>query len=458
MDQFCYGLLIIVFLLQIGCLHSVYITDSTDSLHQVLSEFSVIRPIRTNPEGLFLSASVFTNHQPRIKRRSAEDTPTDTRRNKRQAPTNSSHQAPPIETSPSSWRVQGYAAEEVELFYNVTVFGQELHLRLRPNSRLVAPTATMEWWEESGHKHSQPIRDTGCLYTGEVSNMEDTAVAISNCDGLAGMIQMGQEEYFIEPLDRRRTGGEAVDEDEEEGGRQHIVYRSSAIIKKQPAVNQTADDFLRGPLLGSLNLNQNVLWSRSGSARRRRNIEEAELFNIEVLLAVDYSVLLFHGRDHIQKYLLTLMNIVNEIYQDHSLGANINVVLVRIIMLSPAKSLEMISVGNAQKSLENVCGWSYLQQREQSHAEQHDHTIYLTRQEFGPSGMQGTSANTSTNTTSTTTNTIHLTRESSTSSMQGTAADMTTNTTNTTSNTIYLSRKQFGCLGIHGTTPNSFTN
>lgn len=31
---------------------------------------------------------------------------------------------------------------------------------------------------------------------------------------------------------------------------------------------------------------------------------------LQVLLAVDYSVLLFHGRDHIQKYLLTLMNIV----------------------------------------------------------------------------------------------------------------------------------------------------
>uniref|UniRef100_A0A8P4G2J0 A disintegrin and metalloproteinase with thrombospondin motifs 2 n=1 Tax=Dicentrarchus labrax TaxID=13489 RepID=A0A8P4G2J0_DICLA len=291
----------------------------------------------------FLLASVSAHHQPRIKTHSAEDTPTDTRRNKRQAPTDSSHQA--------------------ELFYNVTVFGQELHLRLRPNSRLVAPTATMEWWEESGHKHSQPIGDTGCLYTGEVSNMEDTAVAISNCDGLAGMIRMGQEEFFIEPLDQRRTGEEDEDEDEEEGGRQHIVYRSSAIIKKQLAVNQTLD--------------------------KRGNLSSCSFLLLQVLLAVDYSVLLFHGRDHIQKYLLTLMNIVNEIYQDHSLGANINVVLVRIIMLSPAKSLEMISLGNAQKSLENVCGWSYLQQREQSHAEQHDHTIYLTRQEFGPSGMQG---------------------------------------------------------------------
>lgn len=76
---------------------------------------------------------------------------------------------------------------EVELYYNVTLFGHELHLRLQPNSRLVAPAATMEWWEESGQKHSQPIRDTDCFYTGQVSNMEDTSVAISNCDGLVGV-------------------------------------------------------------------------------------------------------------------------------------------------------------------------------------------------------------------------------------------------------------------------------
>ncbi|XP_040005623.1 A disintegrin and metalloproteinase with thrombospondin motifs 2 isoform X2 [Xiphias gladius] len=394
MEECRYGLMLFVFLLQIDSLHSVYISD-TDSLHQVLSEFGVIRPIRTDSEGRFLSASVSAHRLHRSKRHAhhTEDTPTDMDNVRTIGQTQTDmptlRLAQPTEASPSnqtghSRRGRSHRAEEVELYYNVTLFGQVLHLRLRPNSRLVAPAATMEW-EESGHLHSQPIGDTSCFYTGEVSNTEDTSVAISNCDGLAGMIRTGQEEFFIEPLDRRRTEG---GEDEEEGGRQHIVYRSSA-IKKQPAVNQTPDDFLRGPLLGSLNLNQNALWSTSSSARRRRYIEEAELFNIEVLLAVDYSVLLFHGRDHIQKYLLTLMNIVNEIYQDHSLGANINVVLVRIIMLSPTKSQELISVGNPQKSLENVCGWSYLQQREQSHAEQHDHTIYLTRQEFGPSGMQG---------------------------------------------------------------------
>uniref|UniRef100_A0A665TKS7 ADAM metallopeptidase with thrombospondin type 1 motif, 2 n=1 Tax=Echeneis naucrates TaxID=173247 RepID=A0A665TKS7_ECHNA len=304
--------------------------------------------IRTDSDGRFLSALVSSHHLHRNKRHAhhTDDAPAD-------------------------------VDDEGELYYNLTVFGQELHLRLRPNSRLVAPTATMEW-EESGQFHSQPIGDTSCFYRGEVSNMEDTSVAISNCDGLAGMIQTGEGEFFIEPWDQRADDDH---EDEEEGGRRrHIVYRSSAIKKKTAvsqteSANQTVDDFFRGERTGRC--------SSLGMLR----VGEGHV-SYHVLLAVDYSVLLFHGRENIQKYLLTLMNIVNEIYQDHSLGANINVVVVRIIMLSPTKSQELISVGNPQRSLENVCGWSYLQQREQRDVE-HDHTLYLTRQEFGPSGMQG---------------------------------------------------------------------
>ncbi|XP_042371360.1 uncharacterized protein LOC121965266 [Plectropomus leopardus] len=170
MDQFHCGLLIFVFLQQIDCLHSVYITDSSDSLRQDLSEFSLVRPIRTSAEGRFLSASVSAHHLRRSKRHahSTEAPPTDG----------------PASNQKPGWRGRGYGAEEAELFYNVTLFGQELHLRLRPNSRLLAPAATMEWWEESGSKHSQPLRDAGCFYTGQVSNMKDTSVAISNCDGL----------------------------------------------------------------------------------------------------------------------------------------------------------------------------------------------------------------------------------------------------------------------------------
>lgn len=59
------------------------------------------------------------------------------------------------------------------------------------------------------------------------------------------MIRTAEEDFVIEPLRRSGLGGHGEDEDDE-GGRPHIVYPSSAIINsKQRAVNQTAD-FLRG--------------------------------------------------------------------------------------------------------------------------------------------------------------------------------------------------------------------
>lgn len=60
------------------------------------------------------------------------------------------------------------------------------------------------------------------------------------------MIRMGHEEFFIEPLNQRSSAGGEEEEEEEGEGRRHVVYRSTAIIKKPPAVNQSVDDFHRG--------------------------------------------------------------------------------------------------------------------------------------------------------------------------------------------------------------------
>lgn len=48
----------------------------------------------------------------------------------------------------------------------------------------------------------------------------------------------------------------------------------------------------------------------SESERKRRHAKTDE-YNIEVLLAVDDSVVRFHGKEHVQNYVLTLMNIVS---------------------------------------------------------------------------------------------------------------------------------------------------
>ncbi|KAI1238724.1 hypothetical protein IHE44_0013465 [Lamprotornis superbus] len=280
-----------------------------------------------------------------------------------------------------------------QLYFNVTAFGRDLQLRLRPNTRLVAPGAVLEWYEDSGEAGSrggntthagsgterlwkrEPLW-TNCAYVGDITDIPGAAVAISNCDGLAGMIRTDEDEYFIEPLERGKQM-------EEEKGRIHMVYRRSAVAQRPTAVLPDVHTEALSSLHGRIEQQLNE------TLRRRRHAGDND-HNIEVLLGVDDSVVRFHGKEHVQNYLLTLMNIVNEIYHDESLGVHINVVLVRMIMLGYAKSISLIERGNPSRSLENVCRWAYQQQKsDPSHAEHHDHAIFLTRQDFGPAGMQG---------------------------------------------------------------------
>ncbi|XP_022046689.1 A disintegrin and metalloproteinase with thrombospondin motifs 14 isoform X3 [Acanthochromis polyacanthus] len=268
------------------------------------------------------------------------------------------------------------------LFFNVTVFGKELHLRLRANRRLVAPRAFVEWQEDFEEKAKERIHGD-CVFTGDVSDMPEASVAISNCDGLAGLIRTDNGEFFIEPLEKGQ-------QDVEVKGRVHVVYRRSAIKRetgqrRDDLHNEVADIGI-ADLPAALDLVEHKL---SESDRKRRHAKKDD-YNIEVLLAVDDSVVRFHGKEHVQNYVLTLMNIVDEIYHDESLGTNINIVLVRMIMVGYRQSISLIERGNPSRSLEQVCRWANTQQRrDPDHAEYHDHAIFLTRQDFGPAGMQG---------------------------------------------------------------------
>nr|XP_033697746.1 A disintegrin and metalloproteinase with thrombospondin motifs 14 isoform X6 [Tursiops truncatus] len=266
------------------------------------------------------------------------------------------------------------------LYFNVTVSGEELHLHLRPNRRLVVPGASVEWQEDFRELFRQPLQRE-CVYTGGVTGMPGAAVAISNCDGLAGLIRTDSTDYFIEPLERGQQETEA-------SGRMHVVYRREVIQQAwtEPLGDLHNEAFGLGDLPNLLGL----VGDRLGEAERKRRHAKPGSYSMEVLLAVDDSVVRFHGKEHVQNYVLTLMNIVDEIYHDESLGVHINIALVRLIMVGYRQSLSLIERGNPSRSLEQVCRWAQSQQRQDpGHAEHHDHVVFLTRQDFGPSGTQG---------------------------------------------------------------------
>ncbi|PNI75523.1 ADAMTS14 isoform 1 [Pan troglodytes] len=263
------------------------------------------------------------------------------------------------------------------LYFNVTVFGKELHLRLRPNRRLVVPGSSVEWQEDFRELFRQPLRQE-CVYTGGVTGMPGAAVAISNCDGLAGLIRTDSTDFFIEPLERGQQEKEA-------SGRTHVVYRREAVQQEwaEPHGDLHNEAFGLGDLPNLLGL----VGDQLGDTERKRRHAKPGSYSIEVLLVVDDSVVRFHGKEHVQNYVLTLMNIVDEIYHDESLGVHINIALVRLIMVGYRQSLSLIERGNPSRSLEQVCRWAHSQQRQDpSHAEHHDHVVFLTRQDFGPSG------------------------------------------------------------------------
>ncbi|TKS78216.1 disintegrin and metalloproteinase with thrombospondin motifs 3 [Collichthys lucidus] len=350
------------------------VASELDQLRSRLKEYGLVTPFSTDSHGHYLSHLLSATHKQRVKR-----------------------------------EVLSSNESEQKLFFNISVFGKEFHLRLHPNNRLVAPGAMVEWHDEAegfgnvsdstggnastGANQTEhttgmerilrrELLKTDCTFIGDITDVPGATVAINNCDGLAGMIRTDSDEYFIEPLER---GTQEL----EDQGRVHVVYRRSAVLQSPSDIS--VDYQLQEPELdvpGTLDsvakqINETV------HHRRRRDAGEDD-YNIEILLGVDDSVVRFHGKEHVQNYLLTLMNIVNEIYHDESLGVHINVVLVRMIMLGYAKSISLIERGNPSRSLENVCRWAFVQQKgDPDHAEHHDHAIFLTRQGFGPTGMQG---------------------------------------------------------------------
>ncbi|XP_034165295.2 A disintegrin and metalloproteinase with thrombospondin motifs 14 isoform X1 [Pangasianodon hypophthalmus] len=325
------------------------VENSRASLSEKLSDFGLTVPFSTDSRGRYVSHALSSG--------SASPLPSERRRVARSAP----------------------AASSRYLFFNVTVFGRELHLRLRANRRLVAPGAFAEWHEDFEEKEKARINND-CLFTGDVSDMPEASVAISNCDGLAGLIRTDSGEFFIEPLQKGQQESEVQ-------GRVHVVYPRSAVKRQnQEDLHNEVPDFGIAELPNTLDLVEQKL---SESDRKRRHAKKDD-YSIEVLLAVDDSVVRFHGKEHVQNYVLTLMNIVDEIYHDESLGTSINIVIVRMIMVGYRQSVSLIERGNPSRSLEQVCRWANTQQRlDPNHAEHHDHAIFLSRQDFGPAGMQG---------------------------------------------------------------------
>lgn len=146
-------------------------TCVADALTRRLKEYGLVTPFSTDAHGRFLSHLLSASHKQRVRREASA--------------------APPPSAAPSD-----------RLFFNISAFGKEFHLRLRPNDRLVAPGATVEWHDERGGASAPPLAErtgsrhgagrisslkTDCAFVGDIADVPGASVAMSNCDGLVSV-------------------------------------------------------------------------------------------------------------------------------------------------------------------------------------------------------------------------------------------------------------------------------
>uniref|UniRef100_A0A3P9JHV4 ADAM metallopeptidase with thrombospondin type 1 motif, 13 n=1 Tax=Oryzias latipes TaxID=8090 RepID=A0A3P9JHV4_ORYLA len=93
----------------------------------------------------------------------------------------------------------------------------------------------------------------------------------------------------------------------------------------------------------------------SGGVRLHRSAVMPDITHLELLVVVGPDVQQFHKQDT-ERYILTNLNIASELLRDMTLGANMRVHLVRMIILSePEPEIQMSN--NITSSLKSVCDW-----------------------------------------------------------------------------------------------------
>lgn len=215
-------------------------------------------------------------------------------------------------------------------YYEIKYKGVELTFNLSQNHQLLAPGFVSEWRNGGIHESRIVSRPTSsCHMHGEVQTHHHLVgnAAISICSGLRGIFQLEHEDFLIEPV--------ATEVPSLEKGMPHRIYRrhlaegqdsgyNSCGVKEHP---DSHDKWER----------RRERWEQSKAQERRERLISRRSISkekwVETLVVADSKMVEYHGKNSVENYVLTIMNMVAGLFHDASIGNRINIVVVRLILL-----------------------------------------------------------------------------------------------------------------------------
>ncbi|CAG9857813.1 unnamed protein product [Phyllotreta striolata] len=295
--------------------------------------------------------------------------------------------------------------------FNLSIGRDEHFLVLRPSNGFFIPSLIVERRRKGNFTRERPSeRSKKCHYRGFVAGQEGSKVALSACNGLAGIIHTQKGKYYIEPADHQSKSVEA--------GRKHLIYKRSAVTtshakkKKRRKGKKQANCGTKIPKRWTLlewQMDQGKLKIQRRKQNKKQqvaNAKDMQMKNVkklkykrklgrsqrsislnhyvETLIVADNSMVEFHQDGDIETYLLTLMNMVSMLYQDPTIGNSVKIVVVKIILLEDLHSEPALNVStNADVTLRNFCKWqTKLNPGKDNHPHHHDVAILITRRDI----------------------------------------------------------------------------
>ncbi|KAJ7402293.1 A disintegrin and metalloproteinase with thrombospondin motifs 18 [Pitangus sulphuratus] len=143
--------------------------------------------------------------------------------------------------------------------------------------------------------------------------------------------------------------------------KQHFCGRRKKYAPKPP----TAEMYIRSDEYGT-------------SARFKRSsakIQKNGSLNVETLVVADKKMLEKHGKENVTTYILTVMNMVSSLFKDGTIGSDINIIVVSLLLLEQEPGGLLIN-HHADQSLNSFCQWQSALVGK--NGKRHDHAILLT--------------------------------------------------------------------------------
>ncbi|XP_039400142.1 A disintegrin and metalloproteinase with thrombospondin motifs 19 isoform X3 [Mauremys reevesii] len=161
-----------------------------------------------------------------------------------------------------------------------------------------------------------------------------------------GFIQINEDFIFIEPLNHTL----AVT------GHAHRVYRRKRSIEEKVTEKLAPHNHYCGVVTDKRKSRNQKLGGRG--RKKRYSYKLPQEYNIETVVVADPAMVSYHGADAARRFILTILNMVFNLFQHKSLGIQVTLRVTKLVLLHETPA-DMYIGHHGEKMLESFCKWQH---------------------------------------------------------------------------------------------------